>query len=107
MNYITTLVTDPTAWAALATLTVMEIILGIDNLIFISVLSNKLPEHQRSKARRIGISAALILRLALLATIAVIVKLTTPALHIFNHIFSWRDLIFIAGGLVSGMESNQ
>ncbi len=84
---------------ALATLTVMEVVLGIDNLIFISVLSNKLPEHLRSKARRIGIGAALVLRLALLATIAIIIKLTTPVFELFGQPFSWRDLILIGGGL--------
>ena len=91
--------TSPNAWAALVTLTVMEIVLGIDNLIFISVISNKLPEHQRSKARKIGISAALFLRLALLSIIAIIVKLSEPLFTIFEQSFSWRDLIFIFGGL--------
>ena len=99
MDYILTLAGDPTAWIALATLTVMEVVLGIDNLIFISVLSNKLPENQRSKARQTGILAALVLRLVLLATIAVIVKLTDPIFELFNHAFSWRDLILIIGGL--------
>lgn len=99
MEYLTALLTDPTAWAALATLIVMEVVLGIDNLIFISILSNKLPEHQRSKARRAGIAVALILRLALLGTIAYIVQLTQPIFSAFDHAFSWRDLILIAGGL--------
>ncbi len=99
MDYIISLATDPTAWIALATLTTMEVVLGIDNLIFISILSNKLPEHQRSKARRIGISAALILRLALLGTIAFIIKLNTPIFELFGNDFSWRDIIFIVGGL--------
>ena len=99
MDYILVLLSDPAAWVALATLAVMEVVLGIDNLIFISVLSNKLPEDQRAKARQIGISAALVLRLALLATIAAIMKLTTPVLEIFSHTFSWRDLILISGGL--------
>ena len=93
------LILDPAAWVALAALTAMEIVLGIDNLIFISVLSNRLPAHQRSKARRIGIAAALLLRLAFLATIAYIVKLTEPLFEIFGNGFSWRDLILIAGGL--------
>lgn len=99
MDYIVELLTDPAAWVALATLTTMEVVLGIDNLIFISVLSNKLPEHQRSRARRIGITAALVLRLALLATIALIVRLTEPAFEIFGKGFSWKDLILILGGL--------
>lgn len=90
---------DPTAWVALLTLVVLEIVLGIDNLIFISILSNKLPEHQRVRARRLGIGAALIMRLLLLATISFIVQLTTPVFTVFGHAFSWRDLILIAGGL--------
>ena len=91
--------TDPTALVALATLVVMEVVLGIDNLIFISILTNKLPEHQRAKARRIGIGLALILRLGLLGTIAIIVTLTEPIFTLFGHGFSWRDLILIGGGL--------
>jgi predicted tellurium resistance membrane protein TerC len=90
---------DPHAWAALATLIVMEIVLGIDNLIFISILTNKLPEAQRSNARRIGIGLAVILRLALLSGVAFIVQLTAPLFTLLNHAFSWRDLILIAGGL--------
>ena len=92
-------VSDPTAWAALLTLIVLEVVLGIDNLIFISILTNKLPEHQRSKGRKIGIGLALILRLALLSTVAIIVKLTAPIFSVFGQSFSWRDLILIAGGL--------
>ncbi|MGE3145689.1 MAG: TerC family protein [Pseudorhodoplanes sp.] len=77
----------------------MEIVLGIDNLIFISIVTNKLPEHQRERARRIGIGLALIFRLLLLGTIAFIVQLTTPIFTLFERGFSWRDLILIAGGL--------
>jgi predicted tellurium resistance membrane protein TerC len=94
-----TWLSDPAALVALATLVVMEVVLGIDNLIFISILTNKLPEHQRSKARRIGIGLALILRLGLLGTIAIIVTLTEPIFTVFGHGFSWRDLILIGGGL--------
>lgn len=90
---------DPHAWAALATLVVMEVVLGIDNLIFISILTNKLPEEQRSNARRIGIGLAVVLRLGLLASVAYIVQLTTPIFSLLGHGFSWRDLILIAGGL--------
>lgn len=90
---------DPAAWVALLTLVVLEIVLGIDNLIFISILTNKLPEEQRRRARRLGIGAALIMRLLLLATISIIVQLTTPLFEAFGHGFSWRDLILIAGGL--------
>jgi len=92
-------VNDPTAWVALATLIVLEVVLGIDNLIFISILTNKLPKEQQARARRLGISAALIMRLVLLATISFIVQLTEPLFTAFNHGFSWRDLILIAGGL--------
>jgi predicted tellurium resistance membrane protein TerC len=90
---------DPQAWIGFVTLAVLEIVLGIDNLIFISILTNKLPEAQRARARRLGISAALIMRLVLLATISIIVQLTTPVFTAFGHGFSWRDLILIAGGL--------
>src|SRR5918993_2845798 len=99
MDSIATLAADPAAWAALATLIAMEVVLGIDNLIFISILTNKLPEEQRARARRIGIGLALILRLGLLGTIAFIVQLTQPLFTAFGHGFSWRDLILIAGGL--------
>jgi predicted tellurium resistance membrane protein TerC len=99
MDSLVTLAADPAAWAALLTLIAMEVVLGIDNLIFISILTNKLPEHQRANARRIGISLALVFRLALLFTIAIIVSLTTPLFSILGHVFSWRDLILIAGGL--------
>jgi len=109
---IAALLSDPAAWAALVTLVVMEVVLGIDNLIFISILSNKLPEHQRARTRRIGIALALIMRLALLSTLAFIVGLTAPVFELpwsgpagahgepsFELSFSWRDLILIAGGL--------
>ncbi|MBI1622351.1 TerC family protein [Aquamicrobium zhengzhouense] len=90
---------DPTAWVALLTLIVLEVVLGIDNLIFISILTNKLPEETRVLARRLGIGAALVMRLLLLATIAWIVHLTEPVFELFGRAFSWRDLILIAGGL--------
>ena len=90
---------DPATWAALAALIVMEVVLGIDNLIFISILTNKLPESMRARARRIGIGLALGLRLALLSLVAVIVSLTRPLFELLGHGFSWRDLILIAGGL--------
>jgi predicted tellurium resistance membrane protein TerC len=99
MDTLLTLAADPAAWAALLTLIAMEVVLGIDNLIFIAILTNRLPEHQRERARRIGISLALILRLALLGSIAFIVSLTAPLFTIFGQAFSWRDLILIAGGL--------
>jgi predicted tellurium resistance membrane protein TerC len=95
MDYLLALAADPNAWAALVTLTAMEVVLGIDNLIFISILTNKLPEHQRARARQVGIGAALVLRLALLGTVAIIVRLTDPV--VFG--LSWRDMILIGGGL--------
>ncbi|WP_250453568.1 TerC family protein [Caballeronia sp. ATUFL_M2_KS44] len=99
MDYIAALVTDPAAWAALATLVVMEVVLGIDNLIFISILTNKLPAAHRARTQRIGIGLALVMRLGLLGTVALIVRLTTPIFEAFGHGFSWRDLILIAGGV--------
>ena len=93
------LAADPAAWVALATLIAMEVVLGIDNLIFISILTNKLPEERRTTARRVGIGLALVMRLALLGTIAIIVTLTEPIFEAFGRGFSWRDLILIAGGL--------
>ena len=99
MDSLFALAADPAAWVALVTLVVMEVVLGIDNLIFIAILTNKLPAHQQQRARTIGIGLALVMRLALLGTIAIIVQLTTPLFSAFGHGFSWRDLILIAGGL--------
>ncbi|MCJ2072726.1 TerC family protein [Methylobacterium sp. J-030] len=90
---------QPAVWAALATLVVMEVVLGVDNLIFISILTNKLPADQQTRARRIGIGLALILRLGLLGTVAFIVHLTEPVFSVLGQDFSWRDLILIGGGL--------
>ena len=89
---------DPAAWAGLATLIVLEIVLGIDNLVFIAILGDKLPPHQREKARLIGLSLALVMRLALLASISWIVTLTQPLFTIFGSEISWRDVILIIGG---------
>src|SRR6478609_2057491 len=99
MQDIMMLVQDPAAWIALVTLVIMEVVLGIDNLIFISILTNKLPPEHRERARKIGIGLALIMRLGLLGTIAWIVQLTNPLFEAFGHAFSWKDLILIAGGL--------
>ena len=99
LDSILPLLSDPAAWAALVTLVVMEVVLGIDNLIFISILSNKLPEHQRQKVRRIGIGLALVMRLALLSIIAWLVGLVQPVFTVAGNAFSWKDLILIAGGL--------
>lgn len=99
MDYLVTLASDPTAWAALATLIVMEVVLGIDNLIFISILTNKLPAQHRDRTQRIGLVLALAMRLGLLGTVALIVRLTAPIFSAVGHAFSWRDMILIAGGL--------
>ncbi|AOK22963.1 hypothetical protein WK67_09545 [Burkholderia ubonensis] len=99
MDYLLTLAADPAVWAALLTLVVMEVVLGIDNLIFISILSNKLPEAQRARTQRLGIGLALMMRLALLGTVAWIARLTEPVFSLFDHAFSWRDMILLAGGL--------
>ena len=90
---------DPANWAAIFALTAMEVVLGIDNLVFISILTNKLPLEYRARAQRVGIGLALGLRLVLLSFVAFIVTLTNPLFTAFNHGFSWRDLILIAGGL--------
>jgi predicted tellurium resistance membrane protein TerC len=99
MDYLLSLAVDPAAWIALLALIAMEVVLGIDNLIFIAILTNRLPDHQREMGRSIGIGLALILRLLLLGSIAFIVKLTTPLFSVFGQDFSWRNLILIAGGL--------
>jgi predicted tellurium resistance membrane protein TerC len=112
MEGLIALFAQPEVWAALLALMIMEVVLGIDNLIFISILSNKLPAHQQQKARRIGIGLALGLRLALLSAIAWLVGLTATVFDLgitgsagphgepsFETQFSWRDLILIAGGL--------
>jgi predicted tellurium resistance membrane protein TerC len=91
--------TDPQIWASLLTLTALEIVLGIDNLIFIAILADRLPEHQRNRARRLGLALALFVRLGLLASISWIFGLTAPIFALFGHDFSWRDLILIGGGL--------
>lgn len=109
---IAALLTDPAAWLALLTLIGLEVVLGIDNLIFIAILSNKLPEHQQSRARRIGLALALIMRIGLLLLIGWLVTLTRPLFDLgivgaanpygepsFETAFSGRDLILLAGGL--------
>ena len=92
-------ITDPEALMALATLTVMEIVLGIDNIVFISILAGKLPEHQQDRARTIGLALAMFTRIALLLSIAWIMKATAPLFSVFTKEISWRDLILFGGGL--------
>ncbi|MEM7497322.1 MAG: TerC family protein [Pseudomonadota bacterium] len=96
---IAELIASPEAWVALTTLIVMEVVLGIDNLLFISIVTAQVPEHQQRQARLIGIGGALILRLALLATVDWITELTYDVVTLFGASFSWKDLILIAGGL--------
>jgi len=92
-------ITDPQALIALLTLTVLEIVLGIDNIIFISILSGKLPKEQQKKGRLVGLSLAMITRILLLFSISLIVKLTEPFFTVFEIGISGRDLILILGGL--------
>ena len=112
MGDLTALIASPQAWIALLTLIVMEVVLGVDNLVFVAILSNKLPEKSRARARRIGIGLALVLRLVLLSGIVFVVGLTEPVLVLpftvpsladghpaVDLTFSWRELILLAGGL--------
>jgi predicted tellurium resistance membrane protein TerC len=89
---------DPQIWASLLTLTALEIVLGIDNLVFITILAGRLPAERQNRARRMGLGLALITRLALLASIAWIIGLTQPVFEILGRSISWRDLILIGGG---------
>src|SRR4051812_45699844 len=93
------LLTDPNAWAALATLTVLEIVLGIDNLIFISILVSRCTPAQSLRARQIGLSLAFIFRVAMLFGLTWLMKLTYPLFSLFGVGISWRDIILIGGGL--------
>ena len=92
-------ITDPQIWISLITLTALEVVLGIDNIIFISILAGKLPPDQQAKARQTGLMLALITRVLLLASLAWIVKLTAPLFSVFNFALSGRDLILLGGGL--------
>ncbi len=92
-------VNDPAAWSALAALTILEIVLGIDNIVFISILSGKLPEAQRAKARQIGLALALVTRILLLLSITWVMGLTAPLFNVMGRDFSGRDLILLGGGL--------
>ena len=92
------LLSDPNAWIAFGTLTIMEIVLGIDNIVFISVLVSRLPKEQADRARKIGLALALVFRILLLLVISWIISLTQPAISAFGFDLSWKDLILIAGG---------
>ncbi len=93
------LLMDPSIWAGLLTLVVLEIVLGIDNLVFIAILADKLPPKQRDKARLIGLSLALVMRLGLLSVISWMVTLTAPLFSVWGQTFSGRDMIMLVGGL--------
>jgi predicted tellurium resistance membrane protein TerC len=93
------LLTDPNAWAALVTLTALEIVLGIDNVVFISILVARLPQEQAKRARQIGLGLALIFRLMLLATLSWLIGLTQPLITLFGMVITWRDIILIGGGM--------
>jgi predicted tellurium resistance membrane protein TerC len=92
-------IASPEGWIALVTLTVLEIVLGVDNIIFISILSGKLPQHQQDRARRIGLLLAMLMRVALLFSIAWVARLKEPLFAVFGHGVSGRDLVLILGGL--------
>jgi predicted tellurium resistance membrane protein TerC len=99
LNHAFDWITDPQAWIALATLTALELVLGIDNIIFIAILAGKLPEAQQDRARKTGLGVAMITRLCLLFSLTWIMGLTKPFFSVFGHDVSGRDLILIAGGL--------
>ncbi|MGO9608256.1 MAG: TerC family protein [Verrucomicrobiia bacterium] len=99
MDTIARLAADPSAWAALATLIAMEVVLGVDNLVFIAILANRVDQSRRALARILGLSLALAFRLGLLAFAAEIVHLKEPLTAVFGHPFSARDLLLLAGGL--------
>src|SRR5215470_8938954 len=90
---------DPEIWASLLTLTALEIVLGIDNLVFIAILAGRLPADRQARARQIGLAMALLTRLALLASITWIIGLTQPLFVVSGHPISWRDIVLLAGGL--------
>ena len=92
------LLLDPAAWLSLLTLTLLEIILGIDNLIFVAIAASELPSRQRARARSFGLGLALLIRIGLLASIAWIVTLTQPVVTFWEFALSWRDIILLAGG---------
>ena len=93
------LLTSPEAWIALATLTTLEIVLGIDNIVFISILADRLPVDERPKARQLGLLLAMLTRILLLFSISLIMRLTEPLFEVFEHSVSGKDLILIVGGL--------
>jgi len=93
------LLSSPEIWLSFATLAALEIVLGVDNIIFIAILSGRLPVHQRERARKVGLFGAFVSRMGLLATISWIVRLNTPLFSLFGHGFTGKDLILLSGGL--------
>jgi predicted tellurium resistance membrane protein TerC len=104
---LTDWLTDPHVWASFIALSAMEVVLGIDNVVFISLMIARLPAQQRLMARRVGLSLALVLRAVMLGGIAWFIHLTQPLFTLFGNAFSWRDLILIAGGLFLLVKSTR
>lgn len=100
-------ITSPEAWVALATLTVLEIVLGIDNIVFISILSGRLPEEQRPRARLLGLFLAMFMRIALLFSISWLARLDSPLFELVGRTFTGRDLVFLAGGIFLLFKATQ
>jgi len=90
---------DPQIWVSLLTLTTLEIVLGIDNLVFVAITAGRLPPHQQARGRRIGLALALLMRLALLASISWVIGLTAPLFTLLGNGISWRDVILVGGGI--------
>src|SRR5688572_14562929 len=93
------LLASPAVWLSFATLALLEVVLGIDNIIFLSIITDKLPKHQQPLARKIGLALALLMRIVLLSMVAWIATLTNPVLTVMDHTVSWRDIIMLGGGL--------
>jgi predicted tellurium resistance membrane protein TerC len=100
-------ISSPDVIASFVTLTLLEIVLGVDNVVFISVVVSRLPAVQARQARQIGLTLALVLRIALLSVLFVLIRLTEPAVTLFGHGFSWRDLVLLAGGLFLLVKATQ
>lgn len=107
MTDILSLVADPAAWAALATLVAMELVLGVDNLVFLALVSGRVDAKRRGVARRLGLSVALVMRLVLLGVLAGLVSLTSPLFTVLGHGFSIRDLVLLAGGFFLLFKATQ
>ena len=107
MSEILALAADPSAWAALAALVIMELVLGVDNLVFLALVSGRVAAPRRASARRLGLSVALVLRLVLLGVVAGLVSLTSPLVSLAGHGFSLRDLVLLAGGFFLIFKATQ